>query len=82
MTAVESLSTSPEIIDEPKYQEQQNDALYETTKEADTLGITPVGEQSKIKEFFPCKLKDPSYAQTTAQLEEEDLYDIAKEGEY
>ena len=27
-------------------------------------------------------LTDPSYAQTTTQLEEEDLYDIAKEGEY
>ena len=27
-------------------------------------------------------LTDPSYAQPTAQLEEGDLYDLAKEGEY
>ena len=82
LTEAESLSTSPEIIDEPKSQEQQKYVLCETAKEADTLGITFEGEQPKIKEFFTCRLIDPSYAQTTAQLEEEDLYDIAKKGEY
>ena len=82
LIAVESLSTSPEIIDEPKSQEQQKYVLCETAKEDDTLVITPEGEQPKIKEFFTCKQTDPSYAQTTAQLEEEDLYDIAKEGEF
>ena len=46
------------------------------------MGITPEGEQPEIKEFFTCMLTNPSYAQTTAQLEEGDLYDIAKEGEY
>ena len=46
------------------------------------MGITSEGEQPKIKEFFTCMLTDPSYAQTTAQLEEEDLYDIVKGGEY
>ena len=81
-TAAESLSTSPKITDEPKSQEQQKYVLCETAKEADTLVITSEGEQPKIKEFFTCKLTDPSYAQTTSQLEEEDLYDIAKEHEY
>ena len=46
------------------------------------MGITFKGEKPQIKELFTCKLTDPSYAQTTAQLEEEDMYDIAKEGEY
>ena len=82
MTAIESLSTSLEISDEPKYQELQKDVLCETTKEVDTLRNTFEGEKLKIKELFTCKLTDPSYAQTTTQLEEEDLYDIAKEGEY
>ena len=82
MTVVESLSTSPEITNEPKSQELQKYVLYETAKDADTLGNTFEGEKPKIKELFTCKLTDPTYAQTTAQQEEEDLYDIAKEGEY
>ena len=60
----------------------QKYVLCETTKEVDTLGNTFEGNQPKIKEFFTCKLIDPSYAQTPAQLEEEDLYDIVKEDEY
>ena len=82
MTTVESLSTALKITYEPKSQEQQKDVLCKTAKEVDTLGITSEGEQPKITELFTFKLIDPSYAQTTAQLEEEDLYDIAKEGEY
>ena len=46
------------------------------------MGITSEGEQPEIKEFSICKLIDPSCAQTIAQLEEDALYDIAKEGEY
>ena len=45
LTIVESLSTPPKITDEPKSQEQQKYVLCKTTKEADTLGITPEGEQ-------------------------------------
>ena len=60
------LSTSPEIIDEPKSQEQQKHVPCETTKEADTLENTFEGKKPKIKELFTCKLTDPSYAQTTA----------------
>ena len=60
MTEAESLSTSPEIIDEPKSQEHQKYVLWETAKEADTLGITYEGEKPEIKEFFTCKLIDPS----------------------
>ena len=68
MIAVESLSTSPEITDEPKSQELQKYVLCETAKEADTLGITSEGEKPKIKEFSTCKLIYPSCAQTTTQL--------------
>ena len=82
LTEVEILSTTPEMIDEPKSQELQKDVLCETAKEADTFGITSEREQPNLKELFTCMLIDPSYAQTTTQLEEEDLYDIAKEGEY
>ena len=82
MTTIESLSTSPKITDEPKSQELQKYVLCETAKEDDTLFITSEEEKPKIKEFSTCKLIDPSCAQTTAQLEEGDLYDIVKEGEY
>ena len=82
LTVVECFSTSLKITDEPKSQELQKDVLYKTAKEANTLGNTFEGEKPKIKELFTCKLTDPSYAQTTAQLEEEDLYDIVKGGEY
>ena len=46
------------------------------------MWIASEGEQLEIKEFATYKLIDPSCAQTTAQLEEEDLYDMVKEGEY
>ena len=82
LIAVESLSTAHEMTNEPKSQELQKDVLCETTKEANTLGITSEGEKPKIKEFSTCKLIDPSCAQTIDQLEEGDLYDIVKEGEY
>ena len=82
MTAVESLSTSWEITDELKSQELQKDVLCETGKEAYTLGIISEGEKPKIKEFSISMTTDRSCAQTTTQLEEEDLYDIVKEGKY
>ena len=69
LTAFESLSTTPEITDEPKSQELQKYVLCETKKEADTLGISSEGEQHKIKESSTSKLIDPSCAQTTTQLE-------------
>ena len=81
LTAIESLSTSPEITDEPKSQELQKDVLCETAKEADTLGITFEGEKQKIKEFSIYMTTYRSCAQTTTQLEEGDLCDKVKEGE-
>ena len=80
--AVEGLSTSPKIIDELESQELQKYVLCEIPKENDTLGIKFEWEKPEIKELFTCKLTDPSYSQSTVQLEEEDMYDIAKEGEY
>ena len=82
MTTVDRLSTSPEITGKLKSQELQKDVLCKTAKEADTLGITSEGEQPKIKESLIYMTTDRSCAQTTTQLEEEDLYDIEKEGEY
>jgi len=58
-------------------QKLQKDLLCETAKEAHSEG-----EQLEIKEFATYKLIDPSCAQTIAQLLEEDLYDMVKEGEY
>ena len=65
-----------------KSQELEEDFLFKTVEEDNILRITSEGDKPQIKELFTCKLTDPSYAQTTAQLEEEVLYDIAKEGEY
>ena len=41
---VESLSTTPEVTNEPKSQELQNDLLCKNAEEADILGITSEGE--------------------------------------
>ena len=81
-TEVESFSTTPKMTNEPKSKELQKDVLCETAQETDTLGITSKGEHPEIKELSTCKLAYPSFAQTTAQLEEGDLYDIVKEGKY
>ena len=51
LTAVESLSTSPKITDEPKSQELQKYVLCKNAKENDALGITAEGEKPKIKEL-------------------------------
>ena len=45
LTEVESLSTTPEMTDEPKSQELQKDVLCETSEEVDTLRITSEEEQ-------------------------------------
>ena len=45
LIAVESLSSAPEMTNEPRSQELQKYVLCETAKEADTLGITSEGEQ-------------------------------------
>ena len=82
LIAVEGLSTSLKITDEPKSQELQKYVLRETTKEVNALGITSEGEQPEIKEFSIYMTIDPSCAQTTTQLEEDGLCDIVKEGEY
>ena len=70
------------MTNEPKFQELQKDFLCKNAEEVDILGITSEGEQPEIEEFSIYMTMDPSCAQTTAQLEEEGLYDIVKEGEY
>ena len=82
MIAVESLSTSPGIEDKTQSQELQKDFPCKTAEEVDILGITSEGEQLEIEEFSIFMTTNPSCDQTTAQLEEEGLYDIMKGGEY
>ena len=45
LIAVESLSTSPKMVDEPKSQELQKDFLCETAEEANALWIIFEGER-------------------------------------
>ena len=68
LIAVESLSTSLEMVNETKTQELQKDFLCENTKEVDILGITSKGEHLEIEEFSIYMTTDSSCAQTTAQL--------------
>ena len=82
LIAVESLSTSLEMVNETKTQELQKDFLCENGKEVDILEITYKGEHPEIEEFSIYMTADSSCAQTTAQLEEEDPYYIVKEREY
>jgi len=82
LTEVESFSTSPKIADETQSQELQKDFLCENAKEVDILEITSKGEHPEIEEFSIYMTTDSSCAQTTTQLEEENLYDIVKEREY
>ena len=82
LIAVEILSTSPEMADKLKSQELQKDFLCKTTEEANILRIISKRKRLGIEEFLIYMTTDPSYAQTTTQLGEEDLYGIVKEGEY
>ena len=51
LTAVKSLSTSPEITNEPKSQEPQK-YICQIAEEIDNLGITFDGKQPKIEEVL------------------------------
>ena len=46
------------------------------------LGDTSEGERPEIKKFSTYKLIDPSCAQEIDHLEEGNLHDITKEGEF
>jgi len=78
LTAVKSLSTSPDITNEPKSQEPQKDIPCQIAEEIDNLGITSDGKRPKIEEV----LADPLCTSEINQSEEGDLHDMRKEGEY
>ena len=78
LTGVKSLSTSPDIINEPKSQEPQKDIPCQIAKEVDNLGVTSDGKQLKIEEVSA----NPLCTFEINQSEEGDLHDMMKEGEY
>ena len=75
LTAVKSLSTSPDITNEPK---SQDPLPCQIPEDIDNLGITSDGKQPKIEEVSG----DPLCTSKINQSEEGDLHDMMKEGEY
>ena len=75
---VRSVSTSPDITNEPTSYELQIDFLYQT-EENDQLGTTSDGEQPEIEESSTCMKTDPSYAQTIAQPKEGNMHGMVEE---
>ena len=62
LTIVKNLSTSPEILEESRSYELQNDFPFQNAKETEKLCTTPSGEQSlrpEIEEFSTTISLDP-----------------------
>ena len=78
LTAVKSLSTSPDITNEPKSQEPQKNIPCQIAEEIDNLGITSDGKQPQIEEISTV----PLYTSKINQSEEGDLHHMMKECEY
>jgi hypothetical protein len=79
LTIVMNLSTSSEMIKEPKSHELQKDSPCQTAEEAEKLETTSDGERPlrpEIEEFST----DPLYTSETNHPEEEDLHGMMKEG--
>ena len=77
LTSIKSLSTSPDMTNEPSSWEKQNYFLCETAKEDDTLETTFDGEWPEIEEFSTYISMDPSCSQAI-----EHLHGLRKEGKY
>ena len=78
LIAFKSLSTSPDMTDEPNSQEIQKDFLCNTSEDANTSGTTSEGENPEIEEFSV----DPLCTSKINQSGEGDIHDMMKEGEY
>jgi hypothetical protein len=77
LAPAKKLSTSPQILEGPKFPELQKDFPCQSTKEAKKLGKISNGEKSlrpKIEEFSTCISTDPSCTKETNHLKEEDMY--------
>jgi hypothetical protein len=82
LAAAKNLSTSPEILEESRSYELQNDFPCQNAKEAEKLWTTSNGEQSlrpKIEEFSTSISADPSCTSEINHREEEDLHSMMKE---
>jgi len=82
LTIVNNLSTSPEILEESRSYELQNDFPCQTMKEDEKLWTTSNGEQSlrpEIEEFSTSISVDPLCTSEINHREEEDMYGMMKE---
>jgi hypothetical protein len=82
LAATKNLSTSPEILEESRSYELQNDFPCQNAKEAEKLWTTSNREQSlrpKIEELSTSILADPSCTSEINHREEEDLHSMIKE---
>jgi hypothetical protein len=82
LAAAKSVSTSPEILEESRSYELQNDLPFQTVKEAENLWTTSGGEQSlrpEIEEFSTSISTNPLCTSEINHPEEEDLNSMMKE---
>jgi hypothetical protein len=82
LTIVKNLSTSPEILEEPKSHELQNYFPCQNEKESKQLWTTSGGEQSlrpDIEEFSTSISTDPLCTLEINHLEEENLHSMMNE---
>jgi hypothetical protein len=82
LTIAKNLSTSPEILEESRSYELQNDFPFQNAKETEKLWTTSSGEKSlrpEIEEFSTSISADPLCTSEINHLEEEDLHSMMKE---
>jgi len=82
LEVAKSVSTSPEILEESRSYELQNDFPCQTVKEVENLWTTSGGEKSlrpEIEEFSTSISTDPSCTLEINNPEEEDLHSMMKE---
>jgi hypothetical protein len=82
LAAAKSISTSPEILEESRSYELQNDFPCQNVKEDEKLWTTSSGEQSlrpEIEEFSTSISTDPLCTSEINHPEEEDLHSMMKE---
>jgi hypothetical protein len=82
LAATKSVSTSPEILEESRSYDLQNDLPCQTMKEVENLWTTSGGEQSlrpEIEEFSTSISTDPLCTSEINHPKEEDLHSTMKE---
>jgi hypothetical protein len=82
LTIDKNLNTSPEILEESRSYELQNDFPFQNEKETEKLWTTPGGEISlrpEIEEFSTSISTDPLCTSEIKHAEEKDLHNMIKE---